>query len=150
MKPTYGDPEPLINETKYTVSKEFILEAYEAASPEWKTNIEKAFPEIFHKGDKVIFTSHPKDDFPNEGIQEKIFYFSIGDRVLITDGSYHTHPNGIKVKGLGMKQPKGIIVYNRCDRMFESYHSNVSLNLVIQLEDGTIIFSAPNCVQKIY
>lgn len=135
----------------YNVSKEFILEAHKVACNLWKSKIEKEFPKLFPKKEEVIFEVKYKPQYHSifGESEKKTFYFNNGDRVIITDGSYHKDNTGKRLHSLGLERPKGTILYNKCSEILQENTGTYTLNLLIQLEDGRVIFSAPNCVQLI-
>jgi hypothetical protein len=139
---------------KFEVSGEFILEAHKAACSKWKTILETKFPELFvpeEKGEEIIYEWTPKSRYAHSNPPKRQkFYFSVGDRVQIYDGSYHLNYDKTPVKeSLGLSKPTGTILYNKCAEIYDWMFGLSTLNLLIQLEDGRKIFSAPNCVTKI-
>jgi hypothetical protein len=130
----------------YSVSKDFILEAHKAACQDWKKKIEEQFPEVFPKGDRVVMTTKHTGSMSHMNDKSETYYYSIGDRVKVWDRSYHKNAITKEAYDDIRSGDKGTILYNKCNEELVSETSTVSLNLLIQYDNGTLIFSAPNCV----
>jgi hypothetical protein len=131
-----------------SISEDLLQEIYQASNDLVKCTLRKEYPFLCREA--VIYKF--KDHRGEKGIHNKTetFYFSIGDRVQIWDGSYHAFPGGEKInESLGLSNPTGTVVYNRSKEWYNTIHGNCTLNLVIKLDDGRTILSAPNCVHHL-
>lgn len=134
------------------ITESYLRELYAMIPSLAQKEMIAAFPSVFK--DKIIYKFEYFEKYlTNKYFREEkpeVFYFSIGDRVKIHDGSYHSYVDGGKInEHLGLTAPDGIIVYNRCTQKLQTMHGHVPLQLVIKLDDGRTILSAVNCVRLI-
>ncbi len=134
----------------YQIDEQFILELYDCIGCSMKKKTEEKFPEIFKKRDLVIYEYFPTGRCENQARDRIEYYFAIGDKIQICDGSYHLNADGSKInESLGLTRPKGTIIFTKSKEFYQGCLGKASLNLLIKLDDGRFILSAPNCVEKI-
>lgn len=134
---------------KIEVDKDFILRAYNEACPVCKSLIERELPQLFTVNIREIQFNHKK-----EITIETSYKFSIGDLIIVVDGSYNVDFKGIKRNGMDplFKNHKAVIV-DFTNEVFvdDCIGGRVSVNLLIEMDDAnkTRLYCAPICVNKI-
>jgi len=142
--------------TEFKVNKEFILEAYgSSACAEWKLKLRKQFPDAFkepRRANIVVYREWGESGFQ----KHQNFRFAVGDTVKVTDGSYNEDTNGKSRSGVDslFQNNKAVILATETGKVLNvnNFISNkfmVTVNLLLQFPDGTLVYCAPNCVRLI-
>jgi hypothetical protein len=136
--------EVVIPETdRVLVDAAFVKEAYRAAGSDWRAKIREKFPDLFHPEVEVV-EIHMKEGKVTE---RRDFTFYAGQKVKITDNSYVEHFDGISTTEY--YEHNGTIQCFVHDKWHEWGLWKTTLNLLVKMNDGKLLYIAPCCVRKL-
>lgn len=140
-------------QSQFTVDAQFILDAHKVACQGWKEKIENKFPKLFGRKNERQEIIYRK--WKDGQLETKKYYFAIGDKVRVNDGSYNidarTGEERAGIDDLFRYSEAKIIALNTGKMYSTSIGINLkcTLNLLLEFPKGQLIYCAPNCVNSI-